>query len=75
MLVNWLGIFSNCMLYSPLLLAVAVGLQQTFYIVNERDGSVMACVVLSGSTERNISVSLDAVEESAQGKFMQAVFS
>ena len=55
-------------------LVVTVGLQQTFYNVNERDGSVMACVVLSGSTERNISVSLDAVEESAQGIYAGSVF-
>ena len=47
---------------------VVVGLQQTFYNVNESDGSVMACVVLSGTTERNISVSLDTVEDSALGK-------
>ena len=49
---------------------VVVGLQQNFYNVNEGDGLVMACVQLSGSTERNISVSLDAVGESAQGKYM-----
>ena len=66
MLVNWL--------YSPLFLAVAVGLQQTFYVVNERDGSVMACAVLSGSTERNVLVSLDTADETAQGKCMQQSF-
>ena len=66
-------IISNT-LHSPLVLVVVVGHQQTFYNVNERDGSVMACVVLIGTTERNISVSLDAMEESAQGKLMQAEF-
>ena len=49
---------------------VAVGLQQTFYIVNEGDGSLMACVQLIGSTERDISVSVDAVDETAQGNYM-----
>ena len=62
-------IFSNSILFVPLLLVVVVGLQQTFYNVNEGDGSVMACVQLSGSTERDIFVSLDALEETAQGKY------
>lgn len=44
-----------------------MGLQQTSYSVGEGDGSQTVCAFLSGSTQREVIVSLSTQQGSAQG--------
>ena len=47
---------------------VTVGLSQTSYSVGEGNGSQTVCAVLSGMTQRSVTVTLSTVEGTAQGK-------
>ena len=47
---------------------VTVGLSQTSYSVGEGSGSQTVCAVLSGMTQRSVTVTLSTVQGTAQGK-------
>ena len=47
---------------------VTVGFQQMSYVVQEEDGFVMACVLLSENIQREVLVNLTTLSGSAQGQ-------
>ena len=47
---------------------VTVGLSQTSYSVGEGNGSQTVCAVLSGMTQRSVTVTLSTVQGTAQGE-------
>ncbi len=51
------------------MVGVTIGLERTTYSVNEEDGQVEVCaVLLSGSLERTVNVTLTSVNGSASGR-------
>ena len=57
--------YSTCYVYIS---DVTVGFQQMSYVVREEDGFVTACVLLSGNTQREVSVNFTTLSGSAQGQ-------
>ncbi len=54
---------------SPLISVVEIGLERPLYTVNETDGTIEVCAVLvSGSLERTVTVSLSTVDGTAKGR-------
>ena len=47
---------------------VTVGLQQTSYSVGEGNGSLIVCVLINRTAERDVVVSLVAISLTAQGR-------
>ena len=47
---------------------VTVGLSQTLYSVGEENGSQTVCAILSGMTQRSVTVTLSTVQGTAQGE-------
>ena len=52
----------------PYLSGVTVGLQQTSYSVAEGNGSLIVCVLINRTAERDVVVSLVASSLTAQGR-------
>ena len=48
---------------------VTVGLSQTLYSVGEENGSQTVCAILSGMTQRSVTVTLSTVQGTAQGEW------
>ena len=57
----------------PYLSGVTVGLQQTSYSVGEGNGSLIVCVLINRTAERDVVVSLVAISLTAQGEFTTQV--
>ena len=52
----------------PCLSGVTVGLQQKSYSVGEGNGSLIVCVLINRTAERDVVVSLVAISLTAQGR-------
>ena len=52
---------------------MVVGLQQTSYSVGEGSGPLSVCVLLTGSAERDVLVSLLAISQTAQGRVQHLI--
>ena len=52
----------------PYVSGVTVGLQQTSYSVGEGNGSLVVCVLINRTAERDVVVSLVAISLTAQGR-------
>ncbi len=52
------------------MVGVTIGLEKTTYYINEEDGQVEVCaVLLSGTLDRTVDITLTSVNGSALGRF------